>query len=130
VTAGLFRFLRPDIGIRVIHVKGILFGELSPILQARNPLKTHGITLVPEVTSRCGRMPSNMVNFELKMSVAAIAHPIAVSERLRRREAVENAFADLRLEGLAPTPEARLIMERFVQGELTEEQVVRAILAR
>jgi hypothetical protein len=43
---------------------------------------------------------------------------------------VENAVADLRLEGLAPTLDARLLFEQFVQGELTEEQLVNAILAR
>jgi Antitoxin VbhA len=54
----------------------------------------------------------------------------AVSESLLRREAVENAVADLRLEGLAPTADAVLIFEQFVQGELTEEQLVNAVLAR
>jgi len=53
-----------------------------------------------------------------------------VSERLLRREAVENSIADLRLEGLAPTADAQLLFEQFVQGELTEEQLVNAILAR
>jgi len=55
---------------------------------------------------------------------------MAVSESLLRREAVENAVADLRLEGLAPTAEARLLFEQFVKGELTEEQLVNAVLAR
>jgi len=63
------------------------------------------------------------------MSTAAAPRIIAVSESLLRREAVENAVADLRLEGLAPTPDARLLFEHFVQGELTEEQLVNAILA-
>lgn len=52
------------------------------------------------------------------------------SECLLRREAVENAVADLRLEGLAPTADAQLLFEQFVQGDLTEEQVVNAVLAR
>lgn len=64
------------------------------------------------------------------MSTAAAPRSIAVSESLHRREAVENAVADLRLEGLAPTFDARLLFEQFVQGELTEEQLVNAILAR
>ena len=55
---------------------------------------------------------------------------LAVSERLLRREAVENSIADLRLEGLAPTADAQLLFEQFIQGELTEEQLVNAILAR
>jgi hypothetical protein len=43
---------------------------------------------------------------------------------------VENAIADLRLEGLAPTDDARLLFEHFVQGDLTEDQLVSAVLAR
>ena len=39
-------------------------------------------------------------------------------------------MADLRLEGLAQTADARLLFEQFVQGELTEEQLVDAVLAR
>jgi hypothetical protein len=64
------------------------------------------------------------------MATAAAPRTIAVSESLLRREAVENAVADLRLEGLAPTVDARLLFEQFVQGELTEDQLVNAILAR
>jgi hypothetical protein len=64
------------------------------------------------------------------MSTVAAPRAITVSEGLLRREAVENAIADLRLEGLAPTADARLFFERFVQGELTEEQLANAILAR
>jgi hypothetical protein len=70
-----------------------------------------------------------MINFEMRMSIA-VPRAITVSEGLLRREAVENAVADLRLEGLAPTADARLLFERFVQGEITEEQLVNAILAR
>ena len=51
-------------------------------------------------------------------------------ESFRRRKAVENAVADLRLVGLAPIAEVRLLFERFVQGELTEEQLVNAVLTR
>ena len=65
-----------------------------------------------------------------EMSTATAPRAIAVSECLLRREAVENAVADLRLEGLAPTADARLLFEQFVQGDLTEEQLVNAILAR
>ena len=64
------------------------------------------------------------------MSTATAPKAIAVSECLLRREAVENAVADLRLEGLAPTADARLVFEQFVQGDLTEQQLVNAILAR
>jgi len=64
------------------------------------------------------------------MSTATAPRAIAVSECLLRREAFENAVADLRLEGLAPTADARLLFEKFVQGDLTEEPLVNAILAR
>jgi hypothetical protein len=43
---------------------------------------------------------------------------------------VENAVSDLRLEGLVPTADAQLFFEQFVQGDLTEEQLVIAVLAR
>lgn len=64
------------------------------------------------------------------MSTAAAPRAITVSEGLLRREAIENAVADLRLEGLAPTADARLLFEQFGLGDLTEEQLVNAILAR
>jgi antitoxin VbhA-like protein len=64
------------------------------------------------------------------MSTATVPRVIPVSERLLRREAVEVAIADLRLEGLAPTADARLLFERFVQGDLTDERLLSAILAR
>jgi hypothetical protein len=63
------------------------------------------------------------------MSTVAAPRAITVSEGLLRREAVENALADLRLEGLAPTPDARLLFEQFVQGDLTDEQLLNSILA-
>jgi hypothetical protein len=64
------------------------------------------------------------------MATVATSRPITVSESLLRREAVENALADLRLEGLAPTTGAQLFFERYVQGELSEEKLLNAILAR
>jgi hypothetical protein len=64
------------------------------------------------------------------MSTATATRAIPVSECLFRREAVQNAMADLRLEGLAPTTDAQLLFEQFVQGDLTEEQLVNAVLAR
>jgi hypothetical protein len=64
------------------------------------------------------------------MFTVAAPGTITVSEGLVRREAVDNAVADLRLEGLTPTAAARLLFEQFVQGALTEEQLVSAILAQ
>jgi hypothetical protein len=64
------------------------------------------------------------------MTTAAAPRAITVSEGLLRRKAVENAVADLRLEGLAPSADARLLFEQFVRGELTEEHLVDAVLAQ
>jgi len=64
------------------------------------------------------------------MSTAAAPRAITVSDRLLRRKAVDDAVTDLRLEGLAPTADVRLFFEQFVQGDLTEEQLVTAVLAR
>jgi hypothetical protein len=64
------------------------------------------------------------------MVPVAAARPIAVSESLLRHEAIKNALADLRLEGLTPTSEARLLFERYVEGELADQDLVNAILAR
>jgi antitoxin VbhA-like protein len=64
------------------------------------------------------------------MSTAAAPRAITVSEGLLRREAVENAIADLRLEGLTPAHDVKALLEQFVRGEVTEEQLVAAVLAR
>jgi len=64
------------------------------------------------------------------MATLAAARPIAVSESLLRHEAVENALADLRLEGLTPSSEALLLFERYVNGDVTDQDLVNAILAR
>lgn len=64
------------------------------------------------------------------MAIVAASRTITVSESLLRREAVENAVADLRLEGLTPTSKALLLFERFADGDLTDQDLVNAILAR
>jgi len=64
------------------------------------------------------------------MTTVATPRSVTVSESLGRQEAVENAIADLRLEGLGPTAQAQVLFHRYVQGELTEEELVNAILAR
>jgi Antitoxin VbhA len=64
------------------------------------------------------------------MSTAVAARPIPVSETFRRREAAKNALTDLRLEGLAPSADARRDVERFVRGDLTEEQLIGTIATR
>ena len=62
--------------------------------------------------------------------MATVDRPITVSESLMRHEAVENALADLRLEGLSPSSDAMLLFERYANGELTDQGLVNAILAR
>jgi Antitoxin VbhA len=65
-------------------------------------------------------------------SMATVSAPraISVSEVLLRREAAENAIADLRLEGLAPSENVLALLNKFIQGELTEEELVGAVIAR
>jgi hypothetical protein len=63
------------------------------------------------------------------MSTVAAPRAITVSEDLLRREAVGNAVADLRLEGLAPAADVQLLFQRFIEGDLTEEQLINAVLA-
>jgi hypothetical protein len=63
------------------------------------------------------------------MSTVAAPRAITVSEGLLRREAVGNAVADLRLEGLAPAADVQLLFQRFIEGDLTEEQLMNAVLA-
>ena len=46
-----------------------------------------------------------------------------------RREAVDNAITDLRLEGLAPSAEVKLALERFVQGDLSDEELLSSAFA-
>lgn len=65
-----------------------------------------------------------------RMSTATAPRAITVSECLLRRKAVEIAVADLRLEGLAPTANAQLLFEQFIEGELTEEQLANVLLAQ
>ena len=61
------------------------------------------------------------------MTAAPASRAITVFEVLLRRKAVDQAVADLRLDGLTPLMQ-RLLFEKFVQGELTEEQLVDAVL--
>jgi len=55
--------------------------------------------------------------------MATILYPISEQERARRGEEYHQALASLRLEGLAPGGEARAIFQRYVDGELTLEQM-------
>jgi len=64
------------------------------------------------------------------MATISVTGAITVSESLCRREAVTNAIADLRLEGLAPTARVQALLNEFVAGELTEQQLIAAVLAQ
>jgi hypothetical protein len=64
------------------------------------------------------------------MATIAAPRSIPVSEVLLRREAAENAIADLRLEGLVPSESVLALLDRFIQGELSEEQLIDAVIAR
>jgi hypothetical protein len=48
-------------------------------------------------------------------------------DRVGRALAVENAVASVRLEGLEPPDEAKTIYQRYVNGELTLDEMGRAI---
>lgn len=63
------------------------------------------------------------------MATIAAPRSIPVSEALLRREAAENAIADLRLEGLVPSETVLALLDRFIQGELSEEQLIDAVIA-
>ena len=47
--------------------------------------------------------------------------------REKRAQDIENALASGRLEGLEPSPEALAIFQRYINGELTLEQMGAAI---
>lgn len=56
-----------------------------------------------------------------------------VAERAARQDAIDQAMASVRLEGLEPSEEAKAIAMRFVDGELTIQQMgeeIRAMNAR
>jgi len=50
--------------------------------------------------------------------------------RTANKNSISSQLPDLRLEGLAPTSEARLLFERYVNGEVTDQDLLNAILAR
>jgi hypothetical protein len=47
--------------------------------------------------------------------------------RIQREREVENALASVRMEGLEPSAEARDIFHRYVEGDLTLEEMGRAV---
>jgi hypothetical protein len=47
--------------------------------------------------------------------------------RIQREREVENALASVRMEGLEPSAEANDIFQRYVEGDLTLEEMGRAV---
>jgi hypothetical protein len=66
----------------------------------------------------------------LKAPMATAVKDISISEHLARREAVENALTDLRLEGLFPSDDVSALLHRFAEGDLTETELLAAVLPR
>lgn len=48
------------------------------------------------------------------------------SAREQRAREVDNALASVRMEGLEPSPEAKAIFQRYVDGELTVDEKAKA----
>jgi hypothetical protein len=46
--------------------------------------------------------------------------------RATRAKEIENAVASVRIEGLEPSDDARIIFQRYVDGELTSDELDRA----
>ena len=49
--------------------------------------------------------------------------------RTQRAREVENAMASVRMEGLEPSEETKALFQRYVDGELTSEELDRAFAA-
>jgi Antitoxin VbhA len=47
--------------------------------------------------------------------------------RLQREREVENALASVRMEGLEPPAEAKSVFQRYVNGDLSLEEMDRAV---
>jgi len=60
--------------------------------------------------------------------MATAVKDITISEHLARREAIENALTDLRLEGLYPSDNVINLLQRYADGELAEQELLSAVL--
>lgn len=49
------------------------------------------------------------------------------TERARRAQQMDNALASVRMEGLEPSEQAKVIFERHVAGDLTEAEMGAAL---
>lgn len=58
------------------------------------------------------------------------APPLSAEEQARRRQAVDDALVNTRLEGLEPDPIALIYTERYVRGEITIDEAIAEYLAQ
>jgi Antitoxin VbhA len=70
-----------------------------------------------------------MDDFKTKTQLDPSKAIISEEERARRQEAVEYAYASARLEGFTPSAFADEMNRRFINGEVTSEELTSAILA-
>ena len=61
--------------------------------------------------------------------MGVVTTPITDAERAERRAAAERALASLRLENLEPTASAKAIVERYISGEITTDELVQEVQA-
>jgi len=67
---------------------------------------------------------------EKHMNVVAPIRPqITLEERARRKAAVDYARASVRLEGFVVSPFAEDLNRRYIDGEITREEMTAALLA-
>jgi Antitoxin VbhA len=69
------------------------------------------------------RQRGKILEVEAVTRMATILHPISQEERAKRERDYRQAVASLRLEGLAPGAEANAIFQRYVDGQLTLDQM-------
>lgn len=62
--------------------------------------------------------------------VMSVSQYETLVEAAQRREAVAEALASVRAEGLEPSPEGLALFEAVAAGEMTEEQAIELILQR
>ncbi len=61
--------------------------------------------------------------------MAGIIKPITDQERTERQACVARAVASVRLEGLEPTEAAKAVFDRYVEGDLTTQEMAAEIQA-
>lgn len=64
-----------------------------------------------------------------KAQLSSAKATISPEERARRQEAVDYAYGSARLEGFVPSSFAQEMNCRYIDGELTSEELTAALLA-